>query len=108
VGAIFVFKDLEGISSGIITFWRQDVFQVSDSFVGNNYMVIRGCVSQNIEAYIFNIYVPCEANGRRAQCEEILSLFEGTKEVSWCFTRDFNEVRDSSKRRGGNSYDRGF
>jgi hypothetical protein len=108
VGAKFIFKGAEGLLGGIIIFWRQDVFQVNESFVGDHLVGVRGCwVAQNLETCIVNVYAPCDAILRRSLWEEILNLLEEGGEVGWCLTGEFNEVKDPSESSGRHSYDRG-
>lgn len=95
------FKKSEGSSGGLLSLWSNKCFTCQDSVEGTGYLGIKGIWGNSHDpCFIFNIYSPCQAAGRRALWEELLVLRANNLSTAWCLAGDFDAVRCVSERSG--------
>lgn len=88
-----------GRSGGLISVWREGLFDVINSLSGDGYVGL--CVNQNgCLLYLINVYSSCNLDGKRRLWEELLRCKSELQAGDWCIGGDFNAVLSSSERRG--------
>jgi hypothetical protein len=93
----WVLQEAEGRSGGLLTMWNNSSVKFLCSFSGVGYLGIKVEVVGNV-LFLFNIYSPCNLEGKKKLWEELLVLKNLNGDGEWCVGGDFNAVY--SRRKG--------
>ncbi|KAJ9564278.1 hypothetical protein OSB04_000244 [Centaurea solstitialis] len=97
----FVALDSTGNSSGILTVWDGDLFQVHNSSKMEGFVKVCGLwKGNNTKLGVINVYAPQGVNCKKTLWENITKEMNLEPEVAWVVCGDFNEVRCADERRG--------
>lgn len=89
-----------GRSGGILCLWRDNSFQLRQSFIGTNFIGLIGRWGNDFECAILFVYSPCDGAGKRRMWVEILERMKEFGGQNWCVAGDFNEVTSPAERKG--------
>ncbi|KAL2318697.1 hypothetical protein Fmac_032573 [Flemingia macrophylla] len=97
----FVFKASKGLVGGLLILWDSSIFSISEVFEGNHYIgVKRQWSSKEVAVTVINVYAPCIATRQMDLWNELCSVIQARNEPNFCIMGDFNDVRNSTERRG--------
>lgn len=95
----WVVKCSDGRSGGLLTIWRENLFEVLFEFSGASFRGI--CVKHDDSVvYIVDVYSPCHIEGKRLMWQELLSFKNGLQAGDWCIGGNFNAVLSRRERKG--------
>ncbi|PNX66795.1 cytochrome p450, partial [Trifolium pratense] len=90
-----------GLSGGLLTVWKRDLFNFCFSFTGTGFLGL--CVEwKNTVIYIVNIYSPCNMSGKRKLWSELIAFKLNNVKGEWVLGGDFNAILNSGERSGSN------
>lgn len=97
----WAFKPSEGRSGGLLSVWNRKIFSMTDSSVGDGFLVVRGIWGpDNLPCGIINIYSSCILEEKKLLWEEIGEILSRELDRRWCLMGYFNAVRTIEERRG--------
>ncbi|XP_071727588.1 uncharacterized protein [Rutidosis leptorrhynchoides] len=95
----FIQKAMVGKSRGQLVVWDVDYFDVTDSFVSDFCIGVRGkWKNSGMESNIINVYGPHDDNNKQRLWDFLLNLILKKNDQPWVVCGDFNEVRNASER----------
>ncbi|PNY01680.1 cysteine-rich receptor-like protein kinase, partial [Trifolium pratense] len=95
---LWVAKEADGLSGGLLTIWNANLFKLLHSFIGDGFVGL--CVEwEGMMLNIVNVYSPCSLAGKRKLWEDLLDIKRSSR-GEWCIGGDFNAILHSSERRG--------
>ncbi|KAJ9535113.1 LOW QUALITY PROTEIN: hypothetical protein OSB04_un001809 [Centaurea solstitialis] len=97
----YVALDSIGNSSGILTVWDGDLFQLQNSNKMEGYVKVFGLWrGNNSKLGVINVYAPQGVTRKKALSENIAKELQSEPEAAWVVCGDFNEVHCTDERRG--------
>ncbi|KAJ9556364.1 hypothetical protein OSB04_010978 [Centaurea solstitialis] len=97
----YVALDSIGNSSGILTVWDGDLFQLQNSSKMEGYVKVFGLWrGNNSNLGVINVYAPQGVTRKKALWENIAKELQSEPEAAWVVCGDFYEVRCTDERRG--------
>ncbi|KAK2445049.1 hypothetical protein QL285_016023 [Trifolium repens] len=96
---LWVAKESDGLSGGLLSVWNKDLFTFNYSFIGNGFLGV--CVEwKDGLLYIVNIYSPCSMAGKRKLWSDLIEFKLNNDPGEWCLGGDFNSIMKIRERRG--------
>lgn len=96
---MWVAKESNGLSGGLLSVWNKDLFTFKYSFSGGGFLGV--CVEWNAGLlYIVNIYSPCSMSGKRQLWSDLIAFKLHNDPGEWCLGGDFNSILKVGERRG--------
>jgi hypothetical protein len=96
---MWVAKESNGMSGGLLSIWNKDLFSFKFSFYGDGFLGVCAEWKEGL-LYIVNIYSPCSMSGKRKLWNDLLNFKLNNDPGDWCLRGDFNSVMKTGERRG--------
>ncbi|XP_071705294.1 uncharacterized protein [Rutidosis leptorrhynchoides] len=95
----FLQKEMVGKSGGQLIIWDTSYFDVSDSFVSNFFVGVRGMwKSTGAKFNLVNVYGPHDDQNKQLFWNQLHTLISNAPNDAWVISGDFNEVRSDEER----------
>ena len=96
----FLALDSVGNSSGIVTVWDSNLFEVAKTEKNDGIVVTGIWKEKKIKLGIINVYAQQGLRSKKALWESMLRIIRADLDVAWIVCGDFNEVRSAEERKG--------
>ncbi|XP_058786229.1 uncharacterized protein LOC131660883 [Vicia villosa] len=95
----FSYSNSLGRSGGLLTLWKEDMFDVLLSFKGEGFLGVKVCKNNNF-FYLINVYSSCEIVKKRRLWSKLLELKQIFNDGEWIIGGDFNAIKVREERKG--------